>query len=65
MQIMICDDYNQLSNFAADIVMQQIKEKPDLVLGLATGSTPKGLYRNLVKANKLDKVDFSKVTTFN
>ena len=62
---MICDDYDHLSNFVADIVIQQIMEKPDLVLGLATGSTPKGLYKNLVRANKLGKIDFSKVTTFN
>jgi glucosamine-6-phosphate deaminase len=42
-----------------------MKQKPDCVLGLATGSTPVGMYRNLVEMNKKGEIDFSAVTTVN
>lgn len=65
MNIIICDNYEELSKKAADIVAAQIKLKPDCILGLATGSTPLGLYENLVKMNKSGEISFSKVTSFN
>ena len=46
-------------------IVQQIKDKPDTVLGLATGSTPIGVYRNLVKSYRDDQVSFSQVRTYN
>jgi len=54
-----------MSRAAADIVAAAVKVKPDTVLGLPTGSTPIGMYAELVKDYKSGKVDFSKVTTFN
>jgi glucosamine-6-phosphate deaminase len=58
---LICKDYNELSVKAAEIIALQIKNKPDSIIGLATGSTPIGAYQQLIKM----KTDFSKVTTFN
>jgi len=50
---------------AALEIVNQIKEKPDSVIGLATGSTPVGMYQNLVRMNHAGEVSFSKVKTFN
>jgi len=50
-----------LASFAADMVQKQIESKPDSILGLATGSTPLGLYKELIDRN----LDFSKITAFN
>ncbi len=49
----------------ADIIIGLINEKSDCVLGLATGSTPLGVYKNLVDASKTGKVSFKNVKTFN
>ncbi len=65
MDVLIVKDYEGMSERAADIVIRAMREKPDLVLGLATGSTPEGLYRDLIKAHKEDGVDFSPVVSFN
>lgn len=65
MEIHVFETYDQMSSFAAQIVKEEIDKKPDLILGLATGSTPEGLYKNLVDLYKASQVDFSKVTTFN
>jgi len=65
MKIIITKNYLELSKKAAEVVIGEMQKKPDLVMGLATGSTPLGLYRNLIKAEKQGKISFSKVTTFN
>jgi glucosamine-6-phosphate deaminase len=54
-----------MSKLAAKIVAKQIKNKPNIVLGLATGSTPEGMYRKLVKIHKEGELDLSQVITFN
>ena len=59
------ESYEELSEQAAQIVKAAIAEKPDLVLGLPTGSTPEGMYKNLIEMNKSGEIDFSKVRTFN
>lgn len=64
MQIKIVKDYGEMSKVAADLVESVLLSRPNLVLGLATGSTPIGLYEELVKRHKAG-LDFSKVTTFN
>lgn len=46
-------------------IANQIKSKPDCVLGLATGSTPEGIYRKLVEKHRNGEVSFARVTTFN
>ena len=58
-------DYQDMSRKAANIISAQIIMKPDCVLGLATGSTPIGTYRQLVEWYKKGDLDFSKVTSVN
>lgn len=65
MNIFIKEDYEAMSKQAANMVAGQMNLKPGSVIGLATGSTPEGMYRELVKLYEADSVDFSDVTTFN
>ena len=65
MKIIVCDDYEQMSVHAAKKIADIIRKKPDCVLGLATGSTPRGLYRELVRMHQEGGLDFSRVITFN
>ena len=65
MKKIICDDYNEMSRLAADIFAAQLHKKQDSVLGLATGSTPLGLYAELVKRYNAGEIDFSKARSFN
>lgn len=65
MNIITVKDYDTMSKMAAGIIAAQINTKPDTVLGLATGSSPLGTYRNLIEMNQNGLVDFSKVVTFN
>ncbi len=61
MKFIKAKNYDELSQIAGEIIARQIKEKPDTVLGLATGSSPVGTYKYLVENN----VDFSRVKTIN
>ena len=65
MEIVRCRDYEEMSSKAADMVCEEIGKKPDLVLGLATGSTPLGLYRELIDRNGKGKVSFKNVRSIN
>jgi glucosamine-6-phosphate deaminase len=65
MEVVIKRDYEQMSKTAAQIVVDVLNTKPNAVLGMATGSTPLGLYQELVRLHKAGGVDFSRVTTFN
>ncbi|NIM51083.1 MAG: glucosamine-6-phosphate deaminase [Gemmatimonadales bacterium] len=65
MLVIIKDDYEAVSQEAARLVADRLHKKPSLVLGLATGSTPLGLYRELIRMHADEGLDFSKVTTFN
>jgi len=65
MEIIIMEDKKAASCLAAKIVSKQIEEKPDSVLGLATGNTQIYLYKELIRLYKNDILDFSKVSTFN
>ena len=58
-------DYKDLSEKAAEIIAAEVFMKPDAVLGLATGSTPIGVYEELVKLYNMGRIDFSKVTSVN
>lgn len=64
MRIQVMDDYEQLSYWAARVVLSQVTLQSNSVLGLATGSTPEGMYQRLVDMYQQGKVDFSDVTTF-
>lgn len=61
MKIIECTDYNEMSKVAAGFIAAQVTLKPNCVLGLATGSTPIGMYEAVAEMG----LDFSKVTTFN
>lgn len=63
-KIIITDNYQLMSEAAARLVIEQIKKKPNAVLGLATGATPIGLYENLVKAAWLKTVSLSQTKAF-
>lgn len=65
MRVIICENYEEMSKQAAKLVISQVNLKPNSILGLATGSTPIGMYDKLIEANKKGEVDFSEVTTFN
>ncbi|SHK08134.1 glucosamine-6-phosphate deaminase [Tepidibacter formicigenes] len=65
MRIICVDNYNQVSKKAANIVASQLILKPNSVLGLATGSTPLGMYKQLIKTYEDGHIDFEEVTTFN
>ena len=65
MEIIVKDNADQMSRSAATIVTRVLNAKPNAVLGLATGSTPLGLYKELVRMHKDEGLDFSQVTTFN
>jgi glucosamine-6-phosphate deaminase len=65
MEVIIQRDYDEMSKLAAQIVVEVLNAKPNAVLGMATGSTPLGLYQELVRLYKAEQIDFSRVTTFN
>jgi glucosamine-6-phosphate deaminase len=65
MEVIVRPDYEQMSKVAAQIVVEVLNTKPNAVLGMATGSTPLGLYQELVRLHTEGHLDFSRVTTFN
>lgn len=65
MRIYRVKDYDQLSRMAANRIAAQVTLKPNSVLGVATGSTPVGMYENLVRMYESGDLDFSQVTTVN
>ena len=64
MDIIIKENYDQMSKYAAEIIAGYVKSKPNCVLGLATGGTPIGTYKELARMHK-EGLDFSQVKTFN
>ena len=65
MKIIKAKDYDEMSRKAANLIAAQIYVKPNCVLGLATGSTPIGTYKELVAKYEMGDLDFSEVTTVN
>ena len=65
MRLYRAKDYNDLSRKAANIISAQVIMKPDCVLGLATGSSPLGTYRQLIEWYKKGDLDFSEVKSVN
>lgn len=65
MEVVISKDAEAGSHAAARLVARLVREKPDAVIGLATGSTPLMLYRELVRLHREEGLDFSRVSTFN
>lgn len=65
MRLICTENYEAMSRAAANLISAQVILKPDSVLGLATGSTPIGAYKQLIEWYKKGDIDFSKVTTIN
>ncbi|MBL4909376.1 MAG: glucosamine-6-phosphate deaminase [Alteromonadaceae bacterium] len=65
MQVIICDNAQQVAENAAHWVSELINNKSNPVLGLATGSTPISLYQQLVAKHQAGKLSFANTTTFN
>ena len=65
MKVIVCKDYAEMSRKAADIISAQLILKPDSVLGLATGSTPEGLYRELISDCEKGVISFTEAKSVN
>lgn len=65
MKIIVCENYAEMSARAAELIAELVKAKPDCVLGLATGSTPVGMYKELISKNEAGEISFKDVTTYN
>lgn len=65
MKLIRVTDREALSVHAAEMIAGRVQEKPDIVLGLATGGTPEGTYQQLKKIYERESLDLSRVTTFN
>jgi len=65
MRVIVCRDSEEMSRAAAQIFAERISKKPNIVLGLATGSTPVKMYKELIRVCKEGKLDFSKVVSYN
>lgn len=65
MLVLIKENSQQMGLEAAKLVASQIKLKPDSIIGFATGSTPLGLYKELIRRHEDEGLDFSKIISFN
>lgn len=65
MKVIVLDNYEEVSKEAARLVEEEIRENNELVLGLATGATPLGLYENLITGNKTQGISYKNVKTIN
>ncbi len=65
MKIIKTENYDHMSRIAANYIAAQITLKPDSVLGLATGSSPIGIYKELIRRYQAKDLDFSNVTSIN
>lgn len=65
MRVIVTNDYEEMSKKAAAMIVSHVTLKPNSVLGLATGDTPLGMYKEIIEAYKRNDVDLSQVTTYN
>jgi glucosamine-6-phosphate deaminase len=65
MLVVLVPDPAALDREAARIVAHRVREKPAITLGLASGSSPLGMYRELIRLHREEGLDLSRVTTFN
>lgn len=65
MKVVVAKDYREICKLVSRIFAAQVTLKPDSVLGLATGSTPVGMYQELVQMYQEGRIDFSHVRTVN
>ncbi len=65
MKVIVCADYQEMSGLAAQIIIGIVKDNPFATLGLATGTTPLGLYKNLIADRKANGTSYKNVRTVN
>ncbi len=65
MKVIVCKDYAEVSKKAYEVMKEVVTSKEQPVLGLATGSSPIGLYENMIKGHKEDGVSYANVVSFN
>ncbi len=65
MKVIVVKDYEAMSELGAQIIKEQIQVNPSCTLGLATGSSPIGTYKNLIKACDAKEISFKNVKTYN
>ena len=65
MKVIVAKDYESQCAAGADIIEKIVREKPDCCLGLATGSSPVGMYQELARRCREEGLDFSRVSTVN
>lgn len=58
-------NYEEMSKVAAEIVINEVKSNPNIVLGLATGGTPEGMYKEIIADHKTNGTSYENVTSFN
>lgn len=58
MKVIVCKDYDDMSKKASEMVISHMQEKPETKFGFATGSSPEGLYKYLVKAQQEGEISF-------
>jgi glucosamine-6-phosphate deaminase len=65
MKIIKVKNYDEMSQVAASYIIDKVNEHPNLILGLATGGTPKGTYRYMIENHQNNGTTYRKVTSFN
>ncbi|MBO1913887.1 6-phosphogluconolactonase, partial [Microvirga sp. 3-52] len=65
MKVIVVENYDEVSQEASQLVEEKVKGNGELVLGLATGSTPLGLYENLIDGHKTRNISYENVKTIN
>ena len=65
MKVIITKNYEELSERAAEIMLGIVKQNPKAILGLATGTTPLGLYAKMISDHRENGTDYSQIRTVN
>ncbi|MDR1794816.1 MAG: glucosamine-6-phosphate deaminase [Erysipelotrichaceae bacterium] len=65
MRVIVCENYEEVSDKANELMRFLLESNPQAVLGLATGSSPIGLYQRMIADNKAGLVSFKQVVTYN
>lgn len=65
MKVIIAKDYEEMSKMAFEVMREVVKGNPRAVLGLATGSTPVGLYKNMIEDHKRNCTSYREIRTVN
>ncbi|MBP3853217.1 MAG: 6-phosphogluconolactonase, partial [Erysipelotrichaceae bacterium] len=65
MKVIVCNTYDELSKEAFKVIKEVVTNNPKAVLGLATGSSPEGLYDEMIKDHKENGTSYKEVSTYN